>query len=110
MLFDTHLHLVDQARLSYPWLGGAPALNRDWTWAEYQTAARRLGITDVLHMEVDVADASIDAENAMVAGLMGAGSEMRGAISAARPESDDFPAWLDAQDRSVVKGDRKSVV
>lgn len=108
MIFDTHLHLVNRARLSYPWLGGAPALDRDWDFASYSAQAARLGITDVLHMEVDVAEADIDAETAFVAGLMDApGSILRGAISAARPESASFAAWLERVDRRVVKGVRR---
>lgn len=108
MIFDTHLHLVDRARLSYPWLGGLPALDRDWDFASYCAQAARLGITDALHMEVDVAEADIDAETAFVAGLMTQpGSILRGAISAARPESASFAAWLERVDRGVVKGLRR---
>lgn len=108
MLFDTHLHLVDRARLRYPWLAGAPALDRDWSYDDYHATARRLGITDVLHMEVDVAEADIDAETAFVAGLMARpGSLMRGAISAARPEGAGFAAWLERADRRVIRGLRR---
>ncbi|MFH5776353.1 amidohydrolase family protein [Paracoccus sp. NGMCC 1.201697] len=108
MIFDTHLHLVDRDRLSYPWLAEAPALDRDWTYAEYEATARRIGITDVLHMEVDVAQTDIDAETAFIAELMARpGSLLRGAISAARPESADFAAWLERIDPGVVKGVRR---
>ncbi len=108
MLFDTHLHLVDRARLTYPWLAQAPALDRDWSLDAYQATARRVGITDVLHMEVDVAEADIDAETAFVAGLMAQpGSLMRGAISSARPEAPGFAAWLERADRRVIRGLRR---
>ncbi|MDO9638022.1 MAG: amidohydrolase [Pseudotabrizicola sp.] len=108
MIFDTHLHLVNRSRLSYPWLEGAPALNRDWSYEEYESTARRIGITDVLHMEVDVAEADIEAETAFIADLMQRpGSLIRGAIAAARPESPGFAAWLERVDRSVVKGLRR---
>ena len=30
MILDTHLHIIDQSALSYPWLSGVPALNRDF--------------------------------------------------------------------------------
>ncbi|MBJ2152884.1 amidohydrolase [Paracoccus sp. IB05] len=108
MIFDTHLHLMDRSRLSYPWLAGAPALDRDWSYAEYEAVARRSGITDVLHMEVDVAGEQIGAETAFVAELMARpDSLIRGAISSARPEAAGFAAWLDAQDRRVVRGIRR---
>lgn len=108
MIFDTHLHLVDRGRLSYPWLSGLPALDRDWDFAAYCATAARLGITDVLHMEVDVAEADIDRETACIADLMALpGSPMRGAISAARPESPGFAAWMERVDRATVKGVRR---
>lgn len=108
MIFDTHLHLIDRSQFSYPWLSAVPALDRDWAFADYAATAARLGITDVLHMEVDVAEADIDRETAFVADLMALpGSPMRGAISAARPESPTFAAWLDRVDRRIVKGLRR---
>ncbi len=108
MIFDTHLHLVERKRLSYPWLGDAPALNRDWSYDDYEITARRVGITDVLHMEVDVAEGDIEAETAFVADLMQRpGSLIRGAIASARPEAPGFEAWLERADRRVVKGVRR---
>ena len=108
MILDTHLHLIDRTRLSYPWLAGLPPLDRDWDFASYCATAARLGITDVLHMEVDVAEADIDAETAWMAELMALpGSPLRGAISAARPESAGFAPWLERLDRRVVKGIRR---
>lgn len=108
MIIDTHLHLVNRARLDYPWLGDAPALNRDWTLADYSRVARRIGITGTLHMEVDVASAQIEAETAMVADLMAEpGSLILGAISSARPEDQGFAAWLERQDHRVLRGIRR---
>lgn len=108
MFFDTHLHLVARDRLTYPWLSEAPALNRDWSYEAYEAMARQIGITDVLHMEVDVAESDIDAETAYVAELMERpDSLIRGAISSARPESPGFANWLERVDRKVVKGIRR---
>ncbi len=59
MIIDTHLHLIYRDRLSYPWLKDVPALDADFTWETYSREARRLGISSVLHMEVDVAPADI---------------------------------------------------
>lgn len=108
MIFDTHLHLIDRSRLSYPWLSGLPALDRDWSYDDYAVVARRVGITKVLHMEVDVAEADIDRETAWIAELMSRPhSLVCGAISSARPESDGFEAWLERIDRRVVRGVRR---
>jgi predicted TIM-barrel fold metal-dependent hydrolase len=96
LLVDTHLHLIDQSRLDYPWLAGAPALNRDFLYAEYARDAQRAGITDVLHMEVDVAPGEIASEIEFVREQSGSpGSLIRGAISACRPEDQGFPAVLE---------------
>ncbi|WP_026615725.1 amidohydrolase family protein [Ensifer aridi] len=96
MIIDTHLHLIYRQRLSYPWLADVPPLNADFTYETYAREARRLGISAALHMEVDVAEADIEAETVMVEELGKApGSLLVGAIAACRPESPDFPAYLD---------------
>ena len=95
MLFDTHLHVVDRRKLRYPWLEGAGSLNRDSLYEDYARDAKRAGITDTLHMEVDVDPADIEAETDVVEDLSRRpGSLIHGAIAACRPESEDFPAYL----------------
>ena len=91
-MIDTHLHLVYQERFSYPWLGGAPALNRNFTLEDYLPQARAAGITDMLHMEVDVAEKDIEPETEFVTGLC---QGVIGAIAACRPESADFAGQLE---------------
>lgn len=108
MFIDTHLHLVDKTRLSYPWLKDAPALDRDWSYDDYEITAQRIGITGTLHMEVDCAETDIERENDFVADLMARpDSLIRGAISAARPESAQFDAFLERLNPDVVKGIRR---
>lgn len=108
MLIDTHLHLVDRTRLDYPWLADAPALDKDWSYDDYETVAKRVGIAGTLHMEVDVASDDIAAETDFIGELMTReGSLIRGAISSTRPENEGFEASLEAIDRQVVKGFRR---
>ena len=109
MLVDTHLHLIDKSRLNYPWLSGAPALDRDFHYGEYARDAERAGITDVLHMEVDVASSDIASEIEFVRDQsQRPGSLVRGAISACRPEDADFPAALErALADPFIKGFRR---
>ncbi|MDR6757060.1 putative TIM-barrel fold metal-dependent hydrolase [Mycoplana sp. BE70] len=96
MFIDTHLHLIDQSRLAYPWLSGAGDLNRDFTYAEYAREAKRLGIETALHMEVDVATSDIEVETEVVRALADTtGDLIRGVIAACRPEEIDFPAYLE---------------
>lgn len=109
MIIDTHLHLIDQSALSYPWLSGVPLLNRNHSYEEYAQEALRCGITDTLHMEVDVDPADIEAETAHVQSLAKApDSLLRGVIAACRPEEKSFAAYLDRQaGNPFVKGFRR---
>lgn len=109
MIVDTHLHVIDQAALTYPWLSGVPALNRTFSYEEYARDARRVGIEAALHMEVDVAEAQMETETAYVAGLAGRrNSLIVGAIAACRPEGEGFAAYLERQrDNPLVKGFRR---
>lgn len=108
-IVDTHLHVIDKSRLTYPWVAGFEPLNRDFLYETYEAEARRVGITDVLHMEVDVAEDQIEAEIAYVGELAARpDSLIRGCIAAARPESADFPAFLDrVRADPIVKGFRR---
>ena len=97
-IIDTHLHLIYRDRLSYPWLADVAALDRDFHYETYAVEARRCGVTDALHMEVDVAPGDIEAETRNVAALaLKNGGLLRGAISSCRPEEDGFPAFLERQ-------------
>lgn len=108
-LIDTHLHLIDQSALSYPWLSSVQALNRDFRYEEYAQQALRVGITRALHMEVDVAPSDIESETSNVAKLSACdGSLIAGAISSCRPEDEGFAGFLDRQlANPLVKGFRR---
>ncbi len=90
-IIDTHLHLIYPDRFAYPWLSGAPALNRPCSIEDYLAEARPLGIEAALHMEVDVDERHSAAESRFVTELDG----MVGAIAGCRPESPDFERQLD---------------
>jgi len=91
-IIDTHLHLVYLDRFRYPWLDSVPALNRRFTIDDYLAEAAPLGITRMLHMEVDVAEPDIEAETAFATSL---GRGVIGAIAACRPEAEGFEAFLE---------------
>lgn len=109
MIIDTHLHLINRSVLRYPWLAGVPAINRDFSYEEYALEARRVGVKRVMHMEVDVDPADIEAETARVEGLSRQpGSLLVGAIASCRPEDEDFPSYLARQrENPFVKGFRR---
>lgn len=91
-IVDTHLHLIYLDRFAYPWLAGAPPLNRQFPAGTYWAEAEKLGIEAALHMEVDVAEPEMEDETRFVLGVH---PKVVGAIAAARPEHVDFPAHLD---------------
>ncbi len=109
ILIDTHLHLIYRQRLSYPWLADVEPLNRDFLLQAYQAEARRCGVSAALHMEVDVAPDLIETETRHVETLAAEpGALLRGAVSACRPESTDFPAFLERQAANpFVRGFRR---
>jgi predicted TIM-barrel fold metal-dependent hydrolase len=109
MIIDTHLHIVDQSALRYPWLAGAPSLNRDFFYEEYAREAKRGGISATLHMEVDVAPDDLEAETSYLAGkAREPGSLLRGAIVACRPEGPGFVDYLErVRENPFVKGFRR---
>ncbi|MBD0415397.1 amidohydrolase family protein [Oryzicola mucosus] len=109
MIVDTHLHLIYRDRLSYPWLSETPQLNADFTYETYAHEARRLGIAAALHMEVDVAEDSIEAESAVIEEIAdGSDGVIVGAIASCRPESRDFPAYLErVRQNPFVRGFRR---
>jgi predicted TIM-barrel fold metal-dependent hydrolase len=109
VILDTHLHIVDQSALSYPWLAGAPALNRDFRYEEYAREARRVGIEASLHMEVDVAEADLEKETGYIQGLSRQkGNSIVGSIASCRPEDSGFAAFLERQRANrFVKGFRR---
>jgi len=104
-IIDTHLHLVYRDRFSYPWLTDVPPLNRDFTLEAYRPQAEAAGITQSIHMEVDVAEADQMRETEFVTAL---GGSVVAAISSCRPESRDFPAQLEQLAKNPkVKGLRR---
>ncbi len=103
-IIDTHLHLIYQDRFSYPWLGGAPKLNRQWTAESYFAEAEALGIEQAIHMEVDVAEPQMLAETEAMLAIH---PRVVAAIANGRPEHPDFPAYLDKLD--ALGGKVKSV-
>ena len=109
MIIDTHLHIIDQSALRYPWLASVPALNRDFSYEDYAREAKRGGISHTLHMEVDVDPADIEAETAYVATkAKETGSLLCGAIAACRPEDEAFGAYLERQrENPFIKGFRR---
>ncbi len=108
-IIDTHLHIIEMDKLTYPWLAGFEPLRRNYLIETYETEAKRCGITAALHMEVDVAEPDVEAETRIVQGLMDREHGLViGAISSCRPENITFPAMLERTlHNKAVKGFRR---
>ncbi|HEY9012768.1 MAG TPA: amidohydrolase family protein [Devosia sp.] len=91
-IVDTHLHLIYPEAFSYPWLDREPELNRQWTAEAYWAEAEDLGIEAAIHMEVDVVETDMIAESEFALNVH---PRVIGAIANGRPESKDFPAYLE---------------
>lgn len=50
-LVDTHVHLWDPERLSYPWLAGAPRINRPFLLPDYDEACGKVQVEQMVFLE-----------------------------------------------------------
>lgn len=107
-LIDTHLHLINRARIGYGWTEGIPALaTADFTLADYSALTAGKGVAGMVFMETGVNDADYRTEARWVAGLIGQHG-LVGQIASCRPETDaGFDDWLDECDGLAVHGFRR---
>ncbi len=94
-IIDTHQHLWDLERFNYAWLEGLPRLRRSYLPGDYRAAAAGLGIEQSIFMEADVDLPYLEEETRWVLRLAGEESPMTAVIAGARPESPDFPRYLE---------------
>lgn len=93
-LIDTHQHLILRDHLGYAWTDTLPALQGDFTPADYARLTHGKGVIGTVFMETGVDDADYQAEARLIAGLVGKGG-MLGQIASCRPELDaGFDDWL----------------
>ena len=109
MIIDTHLHMIDQSALRYPWLAGAPALNRDFSYEEYAREAQaRRHRRDAAHGGRRRPGRHRGGDRLCRRAVAAAGQPDRGAIAACRPEDAGFAAFLERQrSNPFVKGFRR---
>ena len=93
-LIDTHQHLILRGHLGYAWTDAIPALQGDFTPADYARLTKGKGVIGTVFMETGVDDADYQAEARLIAGLVGTGG-MLGQIASCRPEVEaGFDDWL----------------
>ncbi len=109
-LLDTHQHLVYREKASYGWTKDIPPLAEgNFTFDDYKTLTKGLGIGGTLFMETGVDDPDYQQETRFVKSLAdNTDNEMIGLISSIRPESDEvFEAWLEETIEMGVVGYRR---
>jgi len=94
-IIDTHQHIWELERFSYSWCSSVPSLNRTFSLEDYLDASDGTGIERTVHVEADVDEAFMLAETKYVLSLAAAETPIVGVVACARPESTDFPAYLD---------------
>jgi L-fuconolactonase len=107
-IIDSHLHLVDRGRISYPWLSRVPKLDRDWTLADYDRLTGGVPIEGMVFVEVDVAAGDRLAEVGLVEDAAKADPRLRAMVACvAMDEGAATEAGLDAlRGRGIVRGVR----
>ena len=80
-IVDAHVHLVDLKRLRYSWMAGAPALNRDWTPADFSARVKPYDIGGFVFVEVDVDSPLHMHEAAWVDGLAKSDRRLKGCVA-----------------------------
>jgi predicted TIM-barrel fold metal-dependent hydrolase len=103
-IVDTHQHLWDQSRLSYPWTAGLAPLNRSFLPEEYARETAGTGIAKAVFVECDAAEEHMAAEAAWACSL---GGLTAGVVASCRPEHDGFAAYLDRIAHTKLKGVRR---
>ncbi len=66
---DTHLHIWDPQKLSYPWLADIPLLNRPYLIEDYREATAGLSVERMVFLQCEVAFEQCVEEAAWVAGV-----------------------------------------
>ena len=109
-MIDTHMHLVESGRLSYPWTADIEELaGKDFSYADYQVLTKGKVEASVF-METAVADGQYQDEAAWVASLVAdPATSVVGQIAACRPEEDEgFGDWIEkAEDDLHAVGFRR---
>lgn len=95
-IVDTHQHLWDMNLFSYSWCENIPPLNRSFRMDDYLEATGDLEIYKTIHLEADVDEEYMLDESAYILKLAADKSNpLAGFVAPARPERDDFGAYLE---------------
>lgn len=109
-IVDTHVHLLDLERLSYPEIAAVPAIHRTHLMADFDRARGAVDVDRIVFVEVAVADDQQVAETAFVADLAQADARIQAIVAAAQVERGaEVEGQLDRLDRPLLRGIRRLI-
>lgn len=95
-IVDTHQHLWDPDLFRYSWLKSVPSLDRPFRLPDYLEATQGLNVIKSVHLEADVDEPFMLDETRYVLALASQpDNPLAGVVACARPEREDFRAYLD---------------
>ncbi len=107
-IIDTHQHLWDLEKLSYPWTKGDAVLNRSFRLTDYRAATKGLELYKTVFLECDVDEHQQVDEAKYICSLSEKKeNKIGGVVASARPENHGFDAYLDKIAHPTLKGIRR---
>jgi L-fuconolactonase len=88
-IIDTHLHVWDIARFSYPWLTPLPLLNKTYLLADYDRACAPVVVDKMVFVQAEADFAQFREETAWVSSLAQQDTRLQGIVSWAPLEKGD---------------------
>lgn len=110
-IVDSHVHLWDPGRLSYPWLSSVPRLNRSFLIGDYDRACGTVQVAKILFVQGECEQRQFPEEAEWVASIALAETRIRGIVpwaplelgAAAEPAIERFAA------SPLIKGVRRII-
>ncbi len=88
-IIDTHLHVWDPAKLSYPWLAGNALLNKAYLPADYDRACFPFKVDKMVFIQAEAEFSQFREETAWVTALAASEPRIQGIVSWAPLEQGD---------------------
>jgi L-fuconolactonase len=79
-IVDTHLHIWDLSRLSYPWLANVPMLNKNHLIGDYRRACGPVAVAKMVFLQCECDPAQFQAEADWVTEVARADPRIRGIV------------------------------
>lgn len=110
-LVDTHLHLWDLGRLRYPWLAGAPLINRNHLIADYNRACGPVQVGKMVFLQCECDFTQFQEEADWVTEVSRADPRLRGIVPWAPLElgAGAEPALARLAANPLIKGIRRII-